>query len=176
VARLREGDASAFDEVYSAYRPRLYGFLTRLTKQPALADDLVQETFLRLARHAARLEADSRLEAWLFTVARNLFISQRRWALLDLARVGEARLWAKLAPPVPSPFASAAASETQSRLEVAIAALPLAYREVVLLVAVEGLAPSDAAQVMGLSAAATRQRLKRARAMILHELTRGESG
>jgi len=172
LARLRAGDAAAFDAVYERLRPRLYSFLARLTGDPALAEDLVQDAFLRLARHAPRLAADSRLDAWLFTVARNIFVSQRRWALLDVARVSELRLWAQLQPRRPTPFALAAASETERLVEQAIADLPLAYRETILLVAVEGMSPTEAAPVMGLKPATVRQRLARARAMIQTQLDR----
>jgi RNA polymerase sigma-70 factor (ECF subfamily) len=174
LAALRAGDERAFAEAYARYRPRLYSFLARLTGRPALAEDLVQETFVRLARSAAELRADTRLGAWLFTVARNLFSSHRRWALLDLDRLGELRLWAALQPPEPSPFVLAAVGETERRLEQALAELPLVYREIVLLTAVESMTPSEAAAVLGLSAPTARKRLDRARAMLAQSLGEDE--
>jgi RNA polymerase sigma-70 factor, ECF subfamily len=174
VAGLRGGDVGAFDAVYSMYRPRLFGFLGRLARDPALAEDLLQETFLRLARSAPELAEDTKLAAWLFTVARNLFFSQRRWALLDVARVAELRLWAQIRGEQPSPFTLAAGSETERRLEAAVAALPLAQREVLLLVAVEGMSPTEAAGVLGLAAEAVRKRLERARATIEAFLAKDE--
>jgi RNA polymerase sigma factor (sigma-70 family) len=170
VAGLRAGRVDAFDAAYRAYRARVFSFLARLAGEPALAEDLLQETFIRLAEHAPGLAADTRVLSWLFTVARNLFISHKRWAVLDVTRVSEARLWASLAPEAPTPFALAAASESQRRLEEALAALPLAYREVVLLCAVEGLSPTEAAEVLGARADAVRQRLLRARAMLREQL------
>lgn len=174
VLGLRAGSAKAFDEVYAAYRPRLFSFLVRLCGHPDLAEDLLQETFLRLARHAPSLAPDTRLKPWLFTVARNVFISHQRWALLDVARVSELRLFALLEPPEPSPFARAAANETERQLEQAIAELPLPYREVILLVAVDGMSPSEAASVLGLEPPAVRKRLERARAMIHERLSHHE--
>ncbi len=170
VARLLRGEASAFDEVYAAYRPRLFSFLARLSGQPALADDLLQETFLRLATAAPELAPNTRIGAWLFTVARNLFVSHRRWALLDVARLSEIRLWAQLRGPHLTPFALASANETERRLESAIARLPLRYREVVLLITIERMSPSEVAEVLGLQPAAVRQRLARARAMLSTEV------
>ena len=61
VARLSAGDTGAFDEVYDAYRPRVFGFLLRMTRNRALAEDLLDETWLRLVRHATRLLPDTRL-------------------------------------------------------------------------------------------------------------------
>jgi RNA polymerase sigma-70 factor (ECF subfamily) len=174
VEGLRRGRVEAFDAVYAAYRPRVFAFLVRLTGQPPLAEDLLQEVFLRLARYAPRLSEDTQLSAWLFTVARNLYFSHRRWSLLDIARVSELRLWSQLGPPPPTPLAALAASETQARLEQGLSELPLAYREVVLLCAVEGLSPSEAAQVIGVEPAALRKRLSRARAMLKQALQRHE--
>lgn len=176
VAGLRRGDAAAFDAVYEAFRPRLYGFLVRLTGQVALSEDLLQETFLRLARAGPRLAPDTRLAAWLFTVARNLFISHRRWAMLDLARLSELRLLVDAARQPPSPFAAVAASETERRLEEAVARLPLPYREVLLLCVLERLAPSEAAAVLELPATTVRKRLSRARAMIRRTLCEADAG
>lgn len=94
VARLRAGDTAAFGVVYDTYRARLYAFLLRLTRDAQAADDLAQETWLRLSASAARLTPDTDAGAWLFTVARNLYRSQRRWTLLDRDRLAELGLMA----------------------------------------------------------------------------------
>jgi DNA-directed RNA polymerase specialized sigma24 family protein len=104
VAWLSAGDTGAFDEVYDVYRPRVFAFLLRMTRNRALAEDLLDETWLRLVRHATRLLPDTRLGPWLFTVARNLYWSHRRDALLEESFVPELlTLWPSRAP-WPSPF------------------------------------------------------------------------
>jgi len=164
VAGLKAGDPSAFDAVYDAYRPRVFGFLVRLTRDRALAEDLLQETFLRLVRNARRLESGTRLKAWLLTVARNLFVSHRRWRVLDLSRLASL---SQSPPPAPqTPFEQVAGSEREAAVERAIGALSVPEREVILLVCVEGLSPAEAASVIGVSASAARQRLHRARARL----------
>lgn len=170
VARLIEGDKAAFDSVYDRYRARIYSFLVRLTKDRTLSEDLLQETFVRLARHSPKLLADTNLAAWLYRVARNLFISHRRWQLVDTNRLAEARLFAQLRPPPVTPFALHAASETQLRLEAALSALPLRYREVILLLLVEGLDHAQASEVLEIERATLRQRLKRGRDMLAKAL------
>jgi RNA polymerase sigma factor (sigma-70 family) len=166
IARLQCGDPAAFDEVYATWRARMHGFLLRLTGRRDLAEDLLQETWLRLARHAHRLRDDTRLGPWLFTVARNLHTSHRRWSLAELLRSEHGA-----APDMPaSPFEETAAAQLERRLEEALADLPLAYREVLLLVAVEKLAHDDAAAVLGLSPVALRKRLSRARGLLQAEL------
>ena len=170
VARLRAGDTSAFDEVYEVYRPRVFAFLLRMTRRRAVAEDLLDETWLRLVRHAARLLPDTRLGPWLFTVARNLYWSQRRDALVEESSVAELlTLWPSPAP-WPSPFDLAAAGELARRVERALSTLSPQYREVVLLVGQEGVTPADAAAICGISPEALRQRLSRARAALAEKL------
>lgn len=164
VQALRRGEVWAFDEVFEAYRARVFGFLLRLCGQRELAEDLLQECFLRLARSAPRLAPDTRLRPYLFTIARNLYLSHRRWAWVDgerLLALGR-RL---LAGPI-TPWEDASASELGRRLEAALAALPESSREVALLVLVEGMEPSEAAEILNIRPDALRQRLSRARAAL----------
>jgi RNA polymerase sigma-70 factor (ECF subfamily) len=170
VGRLREGDRRAFDAIYDAHRARVFGFLLRLSGRRDVAEDLLQETFLRLAKHAARLDPDTRIRPWLFTVARNAFVSHRRAAMLDLSRLGELALWPRTEAAADTPLDVAEATEKERALEAALQNMPLKYREAILCVAVEGLSPSEAAEVLGLAPDALRQRLSRARAMIREHL------
>jgi RNA polymerase sigma-70 factor (ECF subfamily) len=173
VGRLKRGDGAAFDEAYARHNAALYAFLARLLGRRDLAEDLLQETWLRLATRAADLRDDTRLRAWLFTVARNLSLSFLRWRLLDGERLGTLRVSWFRDGGQPSPFDLTAASELEARLERALAALPVRYREVLLLCGVHGLAPQDAAAVLRLQPEALRQRLARARAMIEDQLDDG---
>jgi len=81
---------------FSGHRERIYSFLLRLCGRRDVADDLFQETWAKLATNAVRLREDSDLAAWLFTVARNVYRSHRRWTLLHLSRLvcaGDSSLW-----------------------------------------------------------------------------------
>lgn len=169
VAGLRRGDPAAFDRAWDRYRAPIYGFLVRMAGSREVAEELLQETFVRLARHAPRLREDTSLRAWLFAVARNLWRSHRRWAWLDGERLVELarRAWGERPP---TPLELAIADEARARLEAAVAALPDTYREVVLLVAVERMTPTEAADVLGMRADAVRQRWARARALLADAL------
>jgi len=169
VDGLRRGEPAAFDAVFAAYRRRLYGYLVRMTRRRDVAEDLLQETFLRLAQHARTLAADTRLAPWLFTVAHRLVIS---WARAQAVR-------AQLAGDLPgretaaedrSPLEALADSQLQLALERAFASLAPAYREVALLVGVEGLAPTEVAVILGQKPEAIRQRLARARTQLAEAL------
>ncbi len=172
VERLRQGEADAFDDVYAAFNGRLFTFLVRLSRHRDVAEDLLEETWLRFVKHSRRLQPDTRLGAWLFTVARHLHISYRRSRLLEeSATASLIGLW-PFSPERSSPFDVAAGNELDRRIERALAALPVASREVLLLIAVAGLDHSDAADVCGITPAALRQRLHRAREALSNALER----
>jgi RNA polymerase sigma-70 factor (ECF subfamily) len=168
VDGLRRHDAAAFEAVHAAFHGRLFAFLARLSNNRDVAEDLVEETWLRLVTNAARLRPDTTLGPWLFTVARNLHASYCRSRLLE-GSVDALGLWPPAQAP-PSPVEAAEASETARRIATALASLPLAYREALLLAA-EGLRPSEAAAVCGIRPEAMRQRLSRARAQLDRQLT-----
>jgi RNA polymerase sigma-70 factor (ECF subfamily) len=170
VPRLRRGDARAFDEAYERYRPRLHSFLLRLVRRPEVAEELLQETWLRLASGAVALHEDERLGPWLFAVARNLAASWHRWSVVD-------RAWREVAGgpardrfDARTPADDASAREAAAQLEAALGALPYRQQEVLLLVAERGLAPSAVARILGIGPEAARQRLSRARAALAARL------
>lgn len=174
IERLRAGDPAAFDAVFDTFNSRLYTFLARLTNRREIAEDLLEETWLRLVVHAPRLRPDTRLAHWLFTVARHLHVSHCRSRLLENTHaVGLLGLWPS-GRPEPSPLVAAEANETERRVIRALASLPLPYREVLLLVAVEDLQPAEAAVVCGVSPETMPQRLRRARALLARRLANGE--
>jgi RNA polymerase sigma-70 factor (ECF subfamily) len=164
VALLRRRDPRGFEQAYAAYAGSLLGFLLRLSGRPELADDLLQHVFLRLAERGPELRRDSDLRAWLYTVARNAYLThlRRSPALAD-----EAALEA-LASPTPD----AEARLLLGDVERALGALRLEDREVLLLLAVEGLERAAVAKLLGVDQSALRQRLSRARSRLLAELER----
>ena len=169
VDGLRRGDPAAFDAAFAAYRSRIYGYLLRMTRRRDIAEDLLQELFWRLAQHATKLAADTRLGAWLFTVAHRLMVS---WVRAQAVRAQLAGDLMHVDPTATerSPLEALAASEGQRALERALDALAPAYREVVLLIAHEGMQPGEVAAILGIRADAVRQRLSRARTQLAEAL------
>lgn len=154
IGRLRAGDPAAFELVYEAEKASVYGFLLRLSRDPHTAADLFQNVWLKLARHAARLQDDSNLRAWLLTVARREYIGFRRAQALDISRV----LLLGLVPKTQH----AGEPEADLALSAALGRLSDADREVLLLGA-SGLEPEATSSALGVTGAAFRQRLSRAR-------------
>lgn len=173
VARLRRGDTAALNEAYARHHGRIWSFLLRLCGRRHVAEDLFQETWLALARDAAGLREDTDLRAWLFTVARNRYRSHRRWALLDVARIFElGREPERHAPP---PDEAAEARVSAGHAEAALASLSSDQREVLLLVVGEGLEAAQAGEVLGLTAEAVRQRVRRARLALAEAVEKRKS-
>jgi RNA polymerase sigma-70 factor (ECF subfamily) len=170
VERLLAGDPAAFDEVHARHNVRLFNFLVRLCRSRDIAEDLLEETWVRLVSHVTRLRPDANLGCWLFTVARNLYASYCRSRLVEESHAPALMTLWPAGTPGPSPFEEAAASQAERRIEAALADLPLPYREALLLVGVEGLQPAQAASVCGITPEAMRQRLSRARALLSQRL------
>lgn len=169
VARLKSGDAQAFEAVYQRWHQRIYAFLYRLVLRRDLAEDFAQEVWVRFATAAYNLRQDDRLGPWLFRVARNLVHSRgRHLTAAASATPLIAELYEQRAPS--SPLESVVSSHLRVALERALAALPLADRELIVLVGVEGLAPQEAALVLSIRPEALRKRLERARAKMRQNL------
>jgi RNA polymerase sigma-70 factor, ECF subfamily len=174
VERLRRGDEAAFDAVYDAFNLRLFTFLLRLCRRHDVAEDLLEETWLRLVKHAPRLREDTVIAPWLFTVARNVYVSHYRARSLEDPQPGELlALWPDRGA---TPFDQVAARQLEERMEAALAELPPSYRQVVELVSFDGLRPSEAAERCGVSPETMRQRLSRARARLWESVLVGVVG
>jgi RNA polymerase sigma-70 factor (ECF subfamily) len=154
IEALRGGSRAAFEAVYASEKAAVYGFLVRLAGDTHVAADLFQNVWLKLARYATRLRPDTNIRAWLLTVARREFMSHRRAQALDLSRLLTLdRPVAALDPVDPR----------LSELAAALSKLADRDREVLVLISVEGLDAEQAAQALGISPMALRQRLSRAK-------------
>jgi RNA polymerase sigma-70 factor (ECF subfamily) len=157
-------DLKSLDAVYARYHRRLFAFLYRTAGAREPAEDLFQESWLRIARGWTTLPADADLEAWLFTVARNVFVSRYR------ARLVERRALDRLAQvpgAAPSPPDRLVESSHQiDALGAAFTSLSHDDRAILWLVAVEDMEQAQVAQVLDLSYSALRQRLARARSRL----------
>ena len=115
VSRLQTGDSTAFDEIYDAFNHRLLSFLTRLARNRSLAEDLLEETWLRLVSRNGDLHAETRLGPWLFAVARNLYVSHCRSRAREESYTADLiLLWPTW--PSQSPLDSASLHQFQERL------------------------------------------------------------
>jgi RNA polymerase sigma-70 factor (ECF subfamily) len=142
--------------------PRVLRYANARLGDPALAEDVAQESLAALVRACRNGGAPDSADAFVFAVARRRAGREawrrRFWAPLELA------FGARSA--APSPEAQAIARDESERVRDALARLSSRDREAILLVAVGGLAMADAAAALGLSISAVKMRVSRARARL----------
>lgn len=159
MARVRAGDARAFAELYERHRAPLFTFLVHLTGKRHLAEDLLQETFLRVYRSRHDYKASGRFKSWLFTIARRLVVDDYRRARIPWDDEGNT-----LEEIVAAERAEhrVEAREQLERLERALDTLPPGQREILLLSRDAGLDAEEIARVTGATPGAVRVGLHRA--------------
>jgi RNA polymerase sigma-70 factor (ECF subfamily) len=163
VARARDGDRDAFEQLVLLYADRLYAVVLRVSGNRDEAEEVVQETFLRAWRSLHRFEGRSQFFTWLYRIGINEARRghERRKVRPQLAPLADAA--AEIPDERDAPHARAQTHELRLALERAILALPLDYRMPLVLRDVEGLSTAQAAAVMDLGEAAFKSRLHRAR-------------
>lgn len=155
--------AVEFDATVAEFAVKLRAFIRRRVRDDATADDLVQETMLKVFRSRATLRDGQRVEAWLYRIARTTLIDFYR-----RQRPG-AELPANLAAEAAEPTDEVTAAMTRS-LRIFLEELPVAYREPVRLAEFEGLPLAKIALRLGLSLTAVKSRVRRGRAMLKKKL------
>jgi RNA polymerase sigma-70 factor (ECF subfamily) len=157
IARgLRRKDLGLLGELVERYQYRLVRYLMFLTARRESVEDWAQETWVRVLDRAAQYDGQSRFEAWLFSIARNLAIDDlRRRRNVSLDAAGDEPL------DTVSPFVMAARSEEAARLAVAVGALEPIYREVLLLRFQEDLPLQEISQLVGASVPTVASRIRR---------------
>lgn len=170
VARaLKERDAEFISRLASEYHYRLLRYLTYLTSRLEQAEDLVQETWIRVIERAGQFDGKSRFEPWLFSIARNLAIDElRKRKKGDSGDVPDVA-----APETQSPFLAAARSEDAVRLAGALDGLDPIYREALLLRFQEDLSLEEIAQVAGAPVSTIASRIYRGLAILRSHLQGG---
>ena len=167
VVRLRRGDANALSDLITRYQNRLYRYLLRIVRQPAEAEDLFQQTWLRVVEKIRSFDASRNFDSWLFTLARNLAIDHLRRIrpesldepLADSLR-GE-NVADRISSKDPSPLDYALAVERRTQINDAMAPLPMIYREALTLRFEDGMKIEEIAQVTGVPVSTVKSRLRR---------------
>jgi RNA polymerase sigma-70 factor (ECF subfamily) len=181
IEALRAGDPAAVGALFEAYADRIYRLALGVLRDPAAAEDIVQETFLTALTHLDRFEGRSSIGTWLYRVAYNASIDRLRRRSDDPLPPDEPEEDPEAGSAFPLPkaivdWASAperwqADRELAAEIERAIADLPQIQRVVFLLRDVEGLSTEETAEALGLSEGATKVRLHRARLAMRERLS-----
>ncbi len=144
VRAVRAGGSAAFKALYERYARALFGFLWRRTRDREVAEDLTQETFVRVWRHRDDLDPARSVRAYLFQIARRLAVDHlRRKAQLGVA--------AELDSEQPAAEVDPDAFAKRDRIRQALAALPQQQRAVFCLSRFDGLKYAEIAETLELS-------------------------
>lgn len=162
VVHLAKADRdAAFELVYNAYRGRIFSFLLRLGRSSELADDLVQETFLKAYKAIGGLSDDAKLLPWLYRIANN--------SAIDHLRRGKRFTWLPWVAvhgtnDEPQAVDAHGALPERTAISEVLATLPPENAAALLLHAVEGYSYEEIASIQGCTLPAVRSRIARARA------------
>jgi RNA polymerase sigma-70 factor (ECF subfamily) len=181
MTAYQQGDVAAFAELVARHEKPLWNFLRRFVRDPATAEDLLQETFMRVVRGAAEWKASSRFSTWLYTIGRNLCVDHARRAshrqALSLdgqsgrhAEEDAPRLHEQLSGADPGGERRALDRELGERLDRAIAALPEPQREVFVMREVLDLPFAEIALAVGASEPTVKSRMRYALERLRSEL------
>lgn len=167
VRAARDGDVAAFETLYRRHKDRIYGLLWRMSGgDAALAEDLLQEAFVRAWQKLASFRGESSFGTWLHRLSVNVALSDRRSRLRKSGRerpMDEAT--ARTAQGADGP-----AAPRQRDIERAIAGLPERARQVLVLHDIEGYKHAEIARMTGMAVGSSKAHLHRARKMLREEL------
>jgi len=166
MRRVQKDQYDAFEELVDRYKTRLVNVIYRMLNDQNEAEDLVQETFLRVWTHRQDYDFSYCLSTWIYTIALNLAKNElrkrRKFKFFSLLEMSEKGL--ELPDPKMGP------SALGHMLEGAIGKLPSKYKEAFLLRDVEQLPYEEVAQILGVPLGTVKSRVNRARAVLKDEL------
>ena len=167
VERAKEGDRNAFEGLYRKHRNHVYGLVWRLCGgDSALAEDLLQEAFVRAWQKLDSFRGDSRFGTWLHRLSANVALSDRRSRVRRLEReTGLEGAIERKATGEKDVYAG-----QRMDLEQAIARLPERARTVLVLFDIEGYSHAEIADIAGMAVGSSKAQLHRARKLVREEL------
>ncbi len=171
---FREGDDAAFDALFERWASKLLRFLERMVRDRAVAEELVQETFLRVHRARARYVADAKFSTWLYTIASNVARNELRRPFrraphdsTDAEREGAPLELAAEESPVDE---IVNARREGAEVEAALQQLPERQRAALWLAAVEGLPYAEVARALETTESSVKALVHRARVALAEQL------
>jgi RNA polymerase sigma factor (sigma-70 family) len=171
MAMFSEGTAEAFDLLFDRYRVPVYNFVCSMLNDAERAEEVLQDTFLAVARSAGTYEPRGRFRAWLFRIARFRCLNRIETDRLRRAALRESNL-ELVDPPSrePSALDRLAADETLAILRKAILELPARQREAIVLFAFEHMTGREIGEVLDLPVNTVKTLIHRARAALAQTL------
>jgi RNA polymerase sigma-70 factor (ECF subfamily) len=157
MRRFCRGDEAAFDMLHRRYADAILAYLTRMVRDTALAEDLLQTTFLSFVRARGRYESGTKVRAWIYAIATNAGRDALRRARARPDRLTDTGL----APPVVADQAGPRDPAAARAVQSALMRLPVEQREAVVLSKLQELSFEEIATALGISVAAAKVRAHR---------------
>ena len=157
LARARDGDTAAFEDLVRLFQADVYRFACYVTRDRTLAEDVTQEAFLRAFRFLGSYRGDSRFSSWLLRIVRNCGMDALRKRQVPLEEQHD------VVAPATDPTARA-------ELDAALRSVASEHREPFLLIEVLGMSYQEVADVLGLKVGTVKSRMHRARAALCRAL------
>ncbi len=184
VRRCMDGDSGAWAEMVRTHHKRVYGLCYRFTGNPADAEDLTQDVFLKIYSNLASFDTTrGSLQVWITTMTRNLLVdnfrrtrNQRATSSLDdgWESAEDLKPVDRLTANGPSPHESAAQKELAKMVQEALSRVSVELREAVILRDLQDLDYKEIAQVLGIPEGTVKSRISRGRAELARLLERNK--
>lgn len=176
VIRAQSGDGTAFAELVHRHEHRVYTLALRMLRNPADAEDVLQETFISALNSLTSFRRDAAFATWLYRIAYNgtlmhLRKPQAAASLDEAIENDEGAMPRELTDWSHDPEAAVLNMETREAMDAAVGELPESLRAVFLLRDVDGLSTEETAGVLNISIEATKVRLHRARLALRDKLS-----
>jgi RNA polymerase sigma-70 factor (ECF subfamily) len=165
IQRALDGDVTAFEQLYRENVRRVYALCFRMSSDPALAEELTQDVFVRAWQKLPSFRGDSAFSSWLYPLTVNVALTERRSRVRRTSRVFGTDDPAVFEKPESSPR-----PETGFDLEKAMATLPPGARSVFVLHDVEGYKHEEIAELTGVATGTSKAQLHRARKLLREAL------
>ena len=176
VIQAQAGDEAAFTELVHRHEHRVYTLALRMLRNPADAEDALQETFISALNGLKNFRREATFATWLYRIAYNATLMRLRKSptaasLDEVIENDEGSMPRELADWSRDPEAALLNKETRAAMDAAVATLPETLRSVFLLRDVDGLSTEEAAAVLNISTDAAKVRLHRARLALRDKLS-----
>jgi RNA polymerase sigma-70 factor, ECF subfamily len=176
AVEAKRGSEEAFRELVERFHRPVYSLLLRIVRQPELAEDLAQESFLKAWKALARFDAGRRFSSWMFKIAHNTALDELRRGGLETVSLDAPFAGEEEPPELPAdlsaenPLLRTLARESGRVLERAIARLRPAYRGILLLRFAQEMSYDEIAEVLSLPLGTVKIHIFRARGELLREM------
>lgn len=177
VARCKKGERGAFDDLMRRYDKKVYNFAYRLCGAYDEANDIAQETFVRVYNALPNFRGDSSFITWLFRITTNVYLDERKrqrarpaQSLEEIIELEETTVNRQIEDPSPGPEETVEVRERGDLLQAAINSLPEYQRAMIVMYHTENRSYEEIAEALDMPIGTVKSRLNRARLSLREKL------